>query len=82
VFDRWFDSHSQLQYNELSDKGEVNDLKNGLVTGIILGIGVGIGIMATKEAKDAYDRYMFKRKIKNQWSNIKEVWNEVTEGTK
>ena len=51
----------------------------GLVSGIKFGIGVGIGIIATKEAKAAYDKYRLKQNIKNLWSNFKMAWNEATE---
>ena len=54
---------------------------NGFVAGVRFGIGVGIGIMAVKEARDAYNRYMIKQKIKDLWSDIEKLWNETTEET-
>ena len=54
-------------------------MNNGLLAGIKFGIGVGIGIMAVKETRDAYARYMLKRNLKNLWSYIKNAWKEATE---
>ena len=54
-------------------------MNSGLFAGIKFGIGAGIGIMVVKEAKDAYDRYMLKRDIKDLWSDMKKAWNEATE---
>ena len=56
-------------------------MHNGIWVGVKLGIGIGIGIIAVKKAKDAYDRYMLKRKIKGLWSSIKEAWNEAAAET-
>jgi len=56
-------------------------MNNGIMAGIKLGVGIGIGIMAVKEAKKAYDKYMFEQKIKDLWSDIKEAWNEVRDET-
>ena len=52
----------------------------GFLAGIKLGIGIGIGIMGVQEAKDAYEKYMLEQKIKVLWSDIKEAWNDATEG--
>ena len=49
-----------------------------IVVGIRFGIGIGIGIMAVKETKDAYDRYMLKRNIKGLWPDLVKAWNEAT----
>ena len=50
-----------------------------MIKGLLTGIGIGIGIMAVKEAKKAYDKNMFERKIKDFWANIKKAFNETEE---
>jgi len=48
-----------------------------MFAGIKLGIGIGIGLMAVKEAKKAYDKYMVEQKIKGVYTNIKKAWNDA-----
>ena len=53
----------------------------GLMLGVKLGVGIAVGMMAVKEAKGAYDRYVFKRKIEGLWSDIKKKFHGETEET-
>ena len=52
-----------------------------MIKGLLTGIGIGIGIMAVQEAKKAYGKHMFKQKIKNLWSEVKETFNEDADKT-
>ena len=56
-------------------------MKSVILAGLKLGIGISIGMMAVKEARGAYDRYVFKRKIEGLWSDIKKTWNGAPEET-